>query len=160
MKSAAEAKELRGQLEGKENRIKSLDDELRDMKNELNIARHMNKVGSQEEQAKIVDLQAQLDQKDSVHQVKVSELGARIAQFEYEQQSISELNFQVDGLQSQMRMKDEQTQQLNLEIFEKDAELDQFKREIESLKAENERIKASQKALPQIPAPAPQPIVP
>ena len=44
---------------------------------------------------------------------------------------------------------------MNLEIFEKDAELDQFKREIESLKAENERIKASQKAMPQIPAPAP-----
>ena len=82
MKSTAEVNELRGQLEGKDNRIKSLDDELRDMENELNIANHLNKVGNQEEKQKIADLQVQLDQKDSVHQAKVSELEARIAHFE------------------------------------------------------------------------------
>ena len=51
------------------------------MENELNIANHLNKVGNQEGKQKIVDLQAQLDQKDSVHQAKVSELEARIAHF-------------------------------------------------------------------------------
>ena len=51
------------------------------MENELNIANHLNKVGNQEEKQKIVDLQAQLDQKDSVHQANVSELEARIAHF-------------------------------------------------------------------------------
>ena len=85
MKRTAEINELRGQIDGKGQQIKRLDDELRDMENELNMAKHMSKVGNQEEKQKIVELQAQLDQKDSLHQAKVSELEARINYFENEQ---------------------------------------------------------------------------
>ena len=49
MKRTAEINELRGQIDGKDQQIKRLDDELRDMENELNMAKHMRKVGNQEE---------------------------------------------------------------------------------------------------------------
>ena len=38
--------DLRGQVRERDSRIKSLDDELRDMENDLNLARHEKKVGS------------------------------------------------------------------------------------------------------------------
>ena len=38
-----------------------MDDELRDMENELNMSKHMQQMGKQEELKKIAELQAQLE---------------------------------------------------------------------------------------------------
>jgi len=61
MQRSVSMNEYKQQCYAKDDAIKRLDDELRDMENELNMARMMQKKGRPEDTERISDLESQLE---------------------------------------------------------------------------------------------------
>ena len=78
MKRSVEVNEWRQQVFANEATIKRLNDELRDMENELNMARSMTPKTNEADEKKIEELESRLAAKENEHASKVEELQVKL----------------------------------------------------------------------------------
>ena len=118
-----------------------MDDELRDMENELNMTKLLSNKGRPEDITRISELEAELEKQKADHESEVSGFKEKLETYEQKINNIGNLEIQIESLASEVTYKTEQQTRLQTEVFEKDADILGMQKEIEDLKAENERLK-------------------
>lgn len=71
MKQSVDVNDYRQQCYGKDDTIKRLNDELRDMENELNMTKLLNNKRNPEDEARINELEITLEQQKMAHQAEI-----------------------------------------------------------------------------------------